>query len=31
MYDVGVIKMGCSTWFSCVRCVMGKILDDWMG
>jgi hypothetical protein len=22
---------GCSTWSSYVECVMGGILDDWMG
>jgi hypothetical protein len=31
MYDVGVTRMGCSTWSSCVGSVMGNILDDWMG
>jgi hypothetical protein len=31
MYDVGVTRMGCSTWSSCVGCVMGNTLDDWMG
>jgi hypothetical protein len=31
MYDVGVTKMGCSTWSSCVGCVMGNTIDSWMG
>jgi hypothetical protein len=31
MYDVVATRRGCSTWFSCVRCVMGNILADWMG
>jgi hypothetical protein len=31
MYDVGVTRKGCSTWFSCVGCAMGNTLDDWMG
>jgi hypothetical protein len=31
MYDVGVTRRGCSTWSLCVGCVMGNILNDWMG
>jgi hypothetical protein len=31
MYDVSVTRRGYSTWSSCIGCVMGNTLYDWIG